>query len=194
MDNIVKTLNKEELQKVKIIKASKGEILFNEGDICESVGIVLDGEVHILSYLENGQEIIYNIVGQSKIFGNNLIFSTDPIYRGDVVSSVDSDIMLIDKKNLVYLMQNNQDFLLAFLNQQSDFGKELNLKMRILTFKNAKDRVLYFLQVNHGIIAYKSITKLAQILYLTREVLSRTLHDLEHAKVIKLEDKKIVKL
>ena len=155
------------------------EILFRENELCENIGIVISGEIRIISYLESGKEIIYNELTANQVFGNNLIFSSDPVYKGDVVAKSNAEICLINKENLVELFFKNEDFLRAYLKIQSDFGKQLNSRIKLLTYNNAYDRFEYYMTINKGIIRYKSISDLAKTLNLTREALSRLIHKLE---------------
>ena len=192
--NILEKLNKSEIEKTQIKKLTKGEILYSEGDVCEYIGIIKSGHLQIVSYLEDGKEIIYNDLDKNKIFGNNLIFSSNPFYRGDIIAKQDTEVCLISKKVLLELFKENQDFLVAYLEEQSNFGKQLNLQIKLLTFNNVKDRVLYFLSINKNTIKYKSITDLANKLFLSRESVSRELHKLANEKIIKISGKEIVKI
>lgn len=194
MKNILDSLTKEEKGRLKIVHLNKGEILFSEGEVCKNIGIVFVGELKIASYLEDGHEIVYNVIKKGMMFGNNLIFSSEPVYRGDVIANENSYLYILSKDQLLNLLKTNDDFLIAFLNAQSEFGKGLNLSIKLLTFNNAQERILYYLQINKDIVTYKSITELAKTLYLSREVLSRTLHKMERDQIIRLEDKKIIKI
>ena len=194
MENILNLLTKDELKSLKIVDSPKGETLFIEGDTCESVGIVKSGEVSIKSFLATGKEITYNVIEPGQMFGNNLIFSTNPIYRGDVVSEKDSEIYLLDKKTLVNLLSNNEKFLLAYLNYQSDFSKSLNLQIKLLSLESAKDRFEYYLTFNKGLIRYKSVSDLAKKLFLTRETLSRLISKMVKDDEISVKNKTITLL
>lgn len=194
MNNLLDALTKEEKVRLKIVHIAKESILFSEGEICEYVGLVFRGELKIVSYLEDGKEIIYNTIKEGQMFGNNLIFSSNPVYRGDVAANKETYLYLISKEKLISLLKTNEEFLLAYLQTQSDFGKDLNLNIKLLTLNNAKERVLYFLKTKGDKIEYKTITELAKRIFLTREVLSRTLHELERDQVISIKDKVITKI
>ena len=170
---ILETLNKEEKKLVKIISVKKGKIIFQENDPCTSVGIILKGEVVISSFTFEGNEIIYNTLHIGNIFGNNLLFSKESSYRGNVIAKMDSQIAFIEKSNLVYILQHNEDFLLKYLETNSEFTKSLNSKIKLLSFNQAKERFLYYLFINHNEIRFKNITSLAASLFLSREATSR---------------------
>ena len=173
MKKLLETLTQEELSKVKIVNLNKEQILFNEGDICESVGVVISGEIDILSYSFGGKEIIYNHLVLGMVFGNNLIFSSEPKYKGSIIAKKPAKIGLIYKKDLISLLKSNQDFMLCYLQYQSDNTKQLNDKIKLLSIDNAEERFLYFMHMNNNQIIYSSITKLASTLSMQRETLSR---------------------
>ena len=190
MNNILQLIKKHE-QKFERRSYKKGETIFFEGDECKTIGVVEQGEVSIKSYFANGKEVIYNTIQRGEMFGSNLIFSSNPHYRGDVISEQDSTIFFMNKESLLSIMQKDIEFLNLYLTRQSDFSKTLNLKIKLLTISVASDRLIYFLTINKNKIQYKSITKLANELYLTRESLSRTLKKLKENKIINVSKKTI---
>ena len=193
MENILKTLTLEDLAKIRILSFKKDTILFNEGDECQNISIVKDGKVNIVSYTLEGKEIIYRQLNEGEMFGNNLIFSSHPHYRGDVVAKSDGILFMIEKDKLLSIMMSNKNFLEAYLSEASNFSIELNKDIKLLTFNNAEDRVLYLLSLSKNRLEYNSVTDLAKRLFLTREATSRALHKLEAEKLIKIGPKVIVK-
>lgn len=188
MDNLLEIIekNKEIKDYFRFEAIEKNKTLFNEGEECKILCVVKYGEINIASYLKSGQEIIYNKINKGKSFGGNLIFSSEPFYRGDVISKEDTGAYIINKEGLIKLLEDNETFLLAFLKTQSDFAKELNFKIKLLTFNNAKDRFMYYMNFHNDQIKYKSISELAKELNLSREVLSRLIHKLASEGTIEL--------
>ena len=191
MDNLVKLLTKNSGIEYDEVTARKNQTLFFEGDECKSVGLIISGKVSIISYLDDGQEIIYNTLTKGEMFGSNLIFSSSPFFRGDVVAQEESVIAYITKDELIKALSQNVGLLEVYLKTQSDFSKTLNLKIKLLTIGNAKDRIIYYLTINKKQISYKSVTKLAKELYLTRESLSRTMYKLQKEGLIEINNKTI---
>ena len=184
MNNIIQILAKypQYLEK-RSFKA--GKTIFLENDTCKSIAAVKSGEISIKSYFSNGKEVTYNVLKEGQMFGNNLVFSSNPRYRGDVISLKDSEIWFLSKENLLKILKNDEEFLVLYLTQQSDFSKTLNFKIKLLTISSAEDRLMNYLTFNKNRIAYKSITKLADELYLSRESLSRTITKLVSIRKIK---------
>lgn len=166
----------------------KGEILFHEDENCDAIYILEDGEVSISSYTLSGAEIVYNEVKPGEMFGNNLLFSSDNRFRGNVIGLKEGAIYIISKGKLIQALQSDQEFLELYLKTQSDFGKSLNAKLKILSFDKARERLEFFLSMHQGEIAFKSISELARSLFLKRETLSRLLSQMEEeGKITRLK-------
>ncbi|MBP5279110.1 MAG: Crp/Fnr family transcriptional regulator, partial [Erysipelotrichaceae bacterium] len=144
------------------------------------------------SYLSDGKEIIYNTPDKDQLFGNNLIFSSVPYYKGDIIAQSDSLIALIGKEDLLKILQNNKNFLKEYLKIQSDSSKILNNRIRLLSISSAEERFLYFMHENRNRVSYDSIEQLARQMYLTRETLTRLLRRLESNNSIIRENKVII--
>lgn len=184
-NNILSSLNKKERELLKICHYKKGSTIFKEGEECNNVAIIVKGEIRIVSYSFFGKEIVFNVLRKNDLFGNNLLFSSDPTYKGDVISETDSTIVLIAKDDLLKLFNSNQNFLLDYMRIQSDFGKNLNSRIKLLSHDSAYERLDYYLFINNNEIKFKSVASLASILGLKRETLSRLLSKLEKENVIK---------
>lgn len=188
---LLQVLTKKEHKLVKGYQVAKNSVINHEGDLCENVGVIISGKVDIVSYSFQGKEQILNSLKAGDIFGNNLIFSSEPIYRGDVIAKEKCVIAFINKENLIYLLQNNQEFLTLYLKAQSDFGKSLNARIQLLSFTNAEERLVYYASKNDNVITFKNVTTLAAQIGIQRETLSRLLTSLVKRHLIKKEKGKI---
>lgn len=191
MNNLVKFIIKNSGIHYDEITAERNQTLFFEGDECKKTGIIISGKISIISYFSDGKEVIYSELGKDQMFGNNLIFSSEPLYRGDVVAMEKSVIYYVSKDELIKALSSSPEFLEMYLKQQSDFSKTLNFKIKLLTIGNARDRILYYLTFHNKQITYKSVTKLAKELYLTRESISRTMYKMAKDGEIEIDNKTI---
>ena len=189
--NILDTLKPSQTKLLKIRNLKKGNVLFYENDKCESIGVIIKGQVSIVSYLADGNEIVYNVLKKNEIFGNNLIFSTEPYYKGNIIVDKDSKIAIIKKKDLIKLLTSNSVFLEEYLKIQSNFTKFLNNRIKLLSIDSAEERFYYYMHENKNSIEYNSISDLAKQLYLKRETLSRLISRLEKQRKIKKVNKTI---
>ena len=156
----------------RLLKFKKEQILFHEDDECSYVGIVIKGEIKIASFTLSGQEIIYNVIRENQMFGNNLLFSKNPYYKGHVLANSDGEVILFNKENLLTILQNNPLFLEQYLSLQAEFSKNLNSTIKLLSLSSAEERLLYYLK-EHNPLKIKSISSLSESLFLSREATSR---------------------
>lgn len=191
--NILNLLNNKQYKKLIIKEYKKDDILFKENEKCTKIGILLEGKLSIQSYLEDGNIVIYNIINQDEMFGNNLIYSSNPYYKGLIISLTNCKVAFIDKQELTNLLKINNDFLMEYLSINSNFSKKLNDRIKLLSISSAKERLMYYFHINNNEIDYESITSLANELYLQRETLSRLINKLVKEKVI-IKDKNRLKL
>ena len=189
--NILNLLTNKQYKQLIIKEYKQDDILFKENEKCESIGILLEGRLSIQSYLEDGSIVIYNIINKGDMFGNNLIYSSSPYYKGFVICQSDAKVAYINKTQLTNLLKSNDEFLLNYLNINSNFSKKLNDRIKLLSISNAKDRLMYYFHVNNNEIAYTSITALANELYLQRETLSRLINKLGKENIITKNKNKI---
>ena len=181
---IIDLLTEQEKNYLIYKSFKEDEVLFYENDVCNTLGVVIEGELKISSFTFEGNEIIYNELVRGSVFGNNLLFSKDNRYKGDIRATSKGKVAIIKKDNLVKLLTGNEKFLKEYLSIQSDFARSLNSKIKLLSFINAKERLLYYLFINNNHVKYKSITGLSKNLYLTREATSRLISTLVKENII----------
>ena len=186
--DVVKRFPKEFARK----EFEKGDILAREGSLCHGVYIVLTGRVEVISFSLSGNKLVYNVIGPNEMFGNNLAYSSSPYFRGDVMASEKSAVAFIKKEDLTALLQKDAEALELYLQKQSDFGKSLNAKIKILSFDSAEERLSYYLRLNEGRIAFKTLSALAEELGLSREALSRLASRLEREGTIEKSRHQII--
>ena len=191
---LLNVLNKQEHKLVKGYQVAKGNTIYHEGDRCESIGIVVSGKIDIVSYSFEGKEQIINSLKAGEIFGNNLLFSSEPVYRGNVIAKEKAVIAFISKENLINLLQTNKEFLELYLQAQSDKAKALTARIQLLSFTNAEERLFYYASKNNNQIIFKNVTSLAATIGVQRETLSRLLTSLTKRHLIKKEKGKITVL
>lgn len=191
---LLNLLTENEKKYTKTICFKKDQILFHENDACEYVGIVISGVITISSFSYNGNEIVFNKLKSGDIFGNNLIFTQNALFKGNIIAKTKAEVALISKNNLIKILQNNYEFLINYLEYQSLFSQNLNSKIKLLSFDSAEERFLYYLFINKNFIEFDSITSLAAELNIKRETLSRLVSKLVKERKIKRTKNSITKV
>ena len=170
----------------------KGEILFHEDEDCRGLALLKTGKIKIVSYSLGGNEVILNLIEEGGMFGHNLVWSSSPKYRGDCVALTSGEMIFIEKEKLLDLFALNRAFLEEYLRLASDFSKQLNLKVKILSFPTAKERLYYLARKRGYALSFHSVKSLAEELFLARESLSRLLHSLEDEGKIRINEHEIL--
>ena len=181
--------NYQEHEKSTSIKEyKKGTLIFSEGDICTSIGLIIEGDIQISTLTNNDKEYIISSLSKNDIFGENLLFSSNKEYLGDCISITDSKILYINKKNLFILFENKQ-ILENYLKIISEKNAELRQNLKLYSQKSIEDRIMFYListqkKTNSNIIKIKSKESLARLLNIPRPSLSRELINLKDKGLI----------
>lgn len=198
--NILNTLTSEEKEKYFIYRSyTHNQVVFNEGNICDEIGFILQGEIVITTPSYDEKEETINLLNENSIYGNVLIFSSTPFYLGTAVTRKNTLIAHLSKPNLIKLMQNNQHFLLEFMQYFSNDTLKVKQQSKLLIHKSIKNRLLYYLYEQSKITGSKaikiiSITSLSLTLSIPRPSVSREIKKLSDEGIIKYKSKIITLL
>ena len=191
--DLVAVLNKDEFKYVKYLEFRKSDVLYFEGDICNSIDILIKGEITMTKSDLDGNEETFNYMKAPNIFGNNLIFASSNRYLGNVISYSDVSLYRINKDNLLYLLANNKTFLTMYLTLIANKSLELSKHLQVISIQNVEKRILSFLKMkfkeNNGYYQIHSMTSLAKELSLPRETTSRMVYKLSRANKFVYIDK-----
>lgn len=190
--SLLSHLSQKEIESCETVSLDKEEIVLRESEHCRGVYLLKSGRIKISSFTLDGNEIVYNLIEGDGIFGNNLVFASDNRIRGNAIALEKTELVYIPKENLKEILMSNGEFLEEYLKAQADFGKELNLKIKILSFDSAKERFDFYLSQKEGKIAFRSVTELADRLFMKRETLSRLIHEEERQGRIQIQNNSII--
>ena len=182
---------------------SKNDIIAMEGDICTSIGLILEGTIDIKRTL--GSKVIHvSSFSRGHIFGEVIAFSDINIYPATVIASSNSKIMFINKDNFIKFCTSHEDFLSMFLNDLTNKIFVLNKSITNLTFSSIRQKICNYLLVEYKSQKSRNIKlkmtkeKLAESLGITRPSLSRELINMKdlglidysrsHIKILDLEE------
>lgn len=183
-------LTNEELNKCKKISLDVNEYLFKEGETCNSIYLLLNGDMVISSCDIDGKEDIYNFLKPGDMFANILVFASNNKYLGDAIALKKSVVLEIKKDYLLEILKTNDAFLNWFLNYNSNETMESKIKSKLLSRRAIRDRIIYYLNINGGEVN-ESVTMIAKKIMLNRVCVSRVITLLEEENIIKRNAKKI---
>lgn len=168
-------------------KYNKGEIIYFEGDECKNVSVIIKGEVSITTYNYDSITEI-NHLKDNELFGDSLVLSNDNRYLGNVNAIKDTTICIIPKDNWIKILKN-ETILKNYLEIVSNKVFKIQSKVKILSQKTIRDRILFYIlteykRTNKKEIKIKSKEALAMYLNIPRPSLSRELINLKNEGIL----------
>lgn len=189
--NILNLLNQKEKEKISYLNLKQNQILFHEGEECKSIFIIIEGQITILNYSLNGNEEIISILNKNDVFANALIFSNNNYYLGEIITTKPTKLAIINKNELISLLQNNKSFLECYINLIAEKTIKFTIKTKLLSHKNIRSRIIYYLEINNYSIK-KNISFLAKELVLPRPSVSREISKMINENIIKIENNYLI--
>jgi CRP-like cAMP-binding protein len=182
----------------------KRDYIYFEEDSANKVYLIEKGKVKIGYYNEDGNEVVKAILSRGELFGETAILGESK--RGEFAQSVDNltSICPIGVETMHGLMRDNQTFTLKIYKIIGFKLKKLERRLQILLFKDAKTRLIEFLDelcadfgydckdTGDKIIQHPYTQKdIATLIGTSRPTLNILLNELKEEKMIKFNRKEI---
>lgn len=168
---------------------SKGDIIAMEGASCNTIGLVLAGNIDIKRLLTN-KVIHVSSFTSGNLFGEVIAFSDTNVYPATVISSTNSEIMFIKKEDFIKFCTSHDDFLGMFLKELTNKIFILNRSITGLSFSTIRQKLSNFILEEYKLYGSKFIRlnstkeKLAESLGIPRPSLSRELINMKDLGII----------
>ena len=173
-----------------INKYKNEDIIAIEGESCDNLGIILNGNIEIHKSFASGKLVTINYFEKGNIFGEALIFSGKHQYPATIISSSDSTIMFISREDIVKLMTLDTRILNNFMGVLSYRILMLNQRISNLTLDTLRKKIAnmilfeYNEQKSNYIVFSYSRKKMAEMLNVPRPSLSRELSNMKEDGLI----------
>lgn len=161
-----------------------GSAVFHENDVCDRVGIIVEGEILMNHYTAYGDEIQLSILNKGDVFGDFLIFSSHPYYPGNLIAKSNTVIITIPKEALETLLITSPSFRYYFLQNLSEKALTFNRDNKMLSQPTLHAKLIYWIESEMARqktaqVYYHNKTTLAKHLRVRRPSLSREMSRLE---------------
>lgn len=124
---------------------SKGEVIAIEGDQCNRIGIVMDGEIAVQKVYFSGKVVNLTKLSKGDIFGEVVVFSNHGQYPATIVSQKKAAVLFISRENIIGLCREDDKFLQNFMNLLSNKILMLNKKVENLSLKTIRQKICRFI-------------------------------------------------
>lgn len=166
------------------------------------IGIILTGNAKLTNSDYNGNEIVLERLETNSVFGTNI--SNINVNNCELIALEDTEIALINSEELYDIQHTNYVYFNIFVtNLLKTINlkyKQTNEKLRVLSQKNIRDKLLEYFEIQYQKTFSRTITlpfslkELADYLVVNRTSLFRELKYLKEDKFIKTKGNKITLL
>ncbi len=212
MEEIIKKLVKNELfnnvdktkmlkilgnLKYSIVSYKKGEVIFQEEEICSAIGLIIDGTINIERIYPNGKSIVMSKFKDGDVFGEALLFSKVNKYPATVIALSDCKVLYLTKNEIIKLFSVENKLMENFMMLLSEKIIILNNKIRSISLKSVRQKVVdyilceYMNEKNEEIKLKYSKEEIANDIGIPRPSLSRELIKLRDEGLINFSRNKI---
>lgn len=175
---------------------SENQTIFEKDHLVKNLGIVIEGELNLVSQKYNGTRVIITTLEKGDLFGEALIFASNDYSPYDLISSGNSKVLLIPYRifsNMCSIACNYHNQLISnMLTILSNKIVMLNNKMSILNAESLKGRIAVYLlslqkKANTMIFDMPmNRQELAEFLNVKRPSLSRELSNMQKNNIIEV--------
>jgi CRP/FNR family cyclic AMP-dependent transcriptional regulator len=186
-------LSERELQDVaalaQVQKLDTDTTVFHEGDPADSIFVVVNGRVKIVTTSTDGKEFILSVLGAGQIFGEMGLLEEAP--RSASVSTItDVELLVIKHDDFDHLLKTSPGIsrkLMAILSRRL---RRANSKMESLAYMDVAGRLARYLldmAVDHGqrlgngwvVVRRPTHSDIAHSIGTSRETISRLINEFE---------------
>ncbi len=189
------------LEDSQLLNLNKGVDIFRQGEPCTHFGFIISGSIKIYRLTSDGQEKVFEVIGDRKTCAEAMIFIDTSQYTATAQTLQPTQLLWFSNASYIRLLRDSPDTSLAFLAILSQRMHQRMNEIEILSLKNATHRVIrYILSQALGSCSRCNtpsfelpITKrlVANHLSIQPETFSRIIHHLSDEGIIQIEGRLI---
>lgn len=186
-------LNEAELQEIaelaQVREVPTDTTVFHEGDPADSIFLLVNGRVKIITTSSDGKEFILSVLGSGQVFGEMGLLEAAP-RSASVVSITDVELLIIKRDDFDRLLSSNPGIsrkLMAILSRRL---RRANSKMESLAYMDVAGRLARYLldmALDHGqrlgngwvVVRRPTHSDIAHSIGTSRETVSRLINEFE---------------
>lgn len=198
--NLFKTFDKKDISSIlsclspTIKNYTKNEIIFSEGDTVHSIGIVLEGNLHIIKTDYWGNNQLLTQISESDMFGETFSCLEKNNINVNVISVNNSTVLFLDINRILTVCSstcpNHNKIILNLLHLMAEKNYYLNEKVSVLTQRTIREKLLTFFSQQATLHNSRSFQipfnrqQLADYLSVDRSAMSTELNKLIKEKIL----------
>lgn len=174
----------------------KGNMIARQEDPVNALYILLKGSVKTEMINESGQLMHIENIRAPRPLAPAFLFAERNRFPVDVTALEPTDILLIEKEEVIRQLAVNPYFMQSFLKFNSNRTQFLTDKLQLMSIKTIKGKLAFYLlskskESNDTVQLDRTQTELAEYFAVARPSLARTIAELEEENLIRYEKKTI---
>lgn len=191
-DELSEDILKNIASQTQLREYERGDVLFWEGDVCAGLHIIESGSVKLYRVSPQGRQYIIAVLTDGETCNEVPAFDggTNPV---NVEALEITRVWVVDAKMLLDLIKSKPDFALKVLGKFGQNLRNLVGKVSEMAFYQVTNRLArLIMEMSEEPRPPWTQEQLAARLGTVREVVSRSLRELEKSGAIRMEDRRIV--
>lgn len=176
----------------------KNAVLIHEGDLSDSLYVILKGKVKVYASDEDGKEIILNIQGPGEYFGELALIDAAP-RSASVMTMEPSKLAVVSRADFENFLTRHPSVAIELIRSLAQRVRSLTESVKSLALLDVYGRVartlLDLATEEEGEVAVRqrlTHQDIANMVGASREMVSRIMKDLINGGYIRIEDRQIV--
>ena len=175
----------------------KGEILANQGDVCNRLVILIKGSVRGEMIDDSGRLIKVEDIAAPRAIAPLFLFGNENRYPVEVTANEATEVIEIPKTSVLKLFRKNEKFLENYMNLSANYAHTLSDKLFFMSFKTIRQKLASYLlrlsnqQQSEHITLNRSQQQLSDYFGVSRPSLARELAHMQEDKLIIADRKQI---
>lgn len=184
-------LSREEIQRsldrvsYRIEHYKKNEMIISAMEEAEKIGVILEGRAEVQKIFPNGGQVNMNVRTPGDLIGPVAAFSKPGRYPCDLIALDDTDVLFLQKRELIRLMKENEQIMQNFIDQIANAAYMLQQKLEIFSYSGIAQKAAVWLLMYHRRTGKRifsipdSVTRWALLMNVSRPSLHRELKKME---------------
>lgn len=147
--HLFEPLNEEQLDELMstshLLSIDKGEPLFRQGEPADSFYFVIAGAVKIYRLTPDGQEKVFEVIGDRQTFAEAMMLMDTPNYVASAEAVCPTQLYRLSNSTYMRLLQSNSRLTFALLGKLCVRLHQRVNEIETLSLKNATHRVVRYL-------------------------------------------------
>ena len=174
----------------------KGEILAQQGAVCNRLVILTKGSVRGEMIDESGRLIKIEDIAAPRALAPLFLFGAANRFPVEVTANENTEAIIIPKESVIKLFARNEAFLENYMNMSANYAQTLSEKLFFMSFKTIRQKLAsYFLRLSatqgSQILLDRSQQELADYFGISRPSLAREVSHMQDDGLIKADRKQI---